>query len=320
MLGIASLVFSTFGLIAISAPAMAAQQWVVQPAVNGVVCQLLTGGTIYPADNKLYYCDDPSRRAMGDQIFTKVSQEPSNVRKPLDGANVQIFVWTNWEQYKQYTQLPFPPNLNESITIGFTRILATTRQIHLIRFFFFPPSVNLDVGPTYVLGAAMHEIGHQLDGLWIPPNGNLYNSQQNSGGFYYQMLVKDKQKLNSYPPCGGLFNFEKDSNGPLCVNGQLQAPYNNTTLYPTNWDILVKLYPYYFIPKTDSGGIVYWGELWAESYSVVTSAGQVNNNKGQNLDTYLFGDAFACSRNYITLYRSTGAAVLDKTKYQSWCR
>lgn len=321
LLGLAALAIAGIGTI--SAPAQAAS-WGTPFTTNGVVCSIRTGGTAtsYPENDKLQSCLVGT--TLRESVRSKVLLEPlTTIRTPLNNADVRIFLWDSWAQYKQfYNVANLPNNLSETTTKGFTYTVGTVRRIHVIQYFDFGGGVRLDLTAS-VPGSVMHEIGHQMDVLWLPPNGNLRHSNTTSTSIYNQKLLKDIAKINSYTPCADIFKNDVGPQGPVCAGTPLQltAPYAAMKAPPqnkTNYDILQLIYPYYLTPKTDvlgTGNV----EAFAETYSVLTSTGQAITDTGSSIDFYLFNDPFVCSRTYIKGWRNTGAAPANSA-YQSWCQ
>lgn len=311
MLGIAALAIAGIG--SISAPAQAAS-WGTPFTTNGVVCSIRTGGTAasYPENSKLQSClvGTPLR----ESVRTKVLLEPlATVRTLLNNANVKIFLWDSWAQYKQYYNVTsIPVSTPEISTLGFTNQIGIERRIHVVEFLDFGGGVRLPV-TSGVPGTVMHEIGHQMDILWLPPGGTLRHSSTASGSIYHSKLLKDIAKINTYRPCVDIFKFDIPAGGPVCTGTTLNAPYANKT----NWAIMQMLYPYYTTTSTNSLGTGY-PEAFAETYSVLTSLGQVQT-AGSQIDFYLFNDPFVCSRTYIKGWRNTGAAPANSS-YLSWCQ
>ena len=300
-----------FALVA-AAPAEAALNWTTTSTQNGVTCTVSGGETTYPGNGHIYYCDSQVNDRTA--VYSKLNLDTTLVRTTLDNANVRIYVWHNWTAYKQYFNVtgPVVAGASDSEVYGFTKPIGTVRNVHVIRYQDSPP---LEVSVTAnLLGVMMHEVGHQLDVLQLPPAGNLYNSQLNANSIYYQKLMKDKAKINTYIPCNSLFRYDYyvDTSGnsqPVCPSGAL-----NTALQgKTNWEIMTLAFPYVMTPGTNGSGITYYGELYADMVSAVTS-----NGADPVFANYLRNDAFACSRNYVNGMRNNGVPPAN-TSYQSWC-
>ncbi|MBP9810730.1 hypothetical protein KBF38_20675 [bacterium] len=311
LLGIAALAIA--GICTISAPAQAAS-WGTPFTTNGVVCSIRTGGTAtsYPENSKLQSClvGTPLR----ESVRTKVLVEPlATVRTLLNNANVKIYLWDSWTQYKQYYNVSsLPGSISETTTLGFTNQVGIERRIHAVEFLDFGGGVRLSVAPG-VPGTVMHEIGHQMDVLWLPPAGLLRHSNINAGSIYHAKLLKDIAKIKTYTPCVDIFKFDVAAGGPVCTGTTLNAPYAGKD----NWAIMQMLYPYFTTTSTNSLGTGY-AETFAETFSVITSSGQAKT-AGSQIDFYLFNDPFVCSRTYIKGWRNTGAAPANST-YLSWCQ
>ncbi len=321
LLGIAALAIA--GICTISAPAHAAS-WGTPFTTNGVVCSIRTGGTAssYPENGKLQSC--LTGNTLREAVRNKVLLEPlATVRTQLNNADVRIFLWTSWAQYKQfYNVASLPAGLSETDTKGFTYDVGIVRRIHVIEYFDFGGGAQLPLTAS-VPGTVMHEIGHQMDVLWLPPNGNLFHSATTATSIYNQKLLKDIAKINSYTPCADIFKDDYGPFGPLCAGTPLQltASYAAMKAAPqnkTNFDILKLLYPYYLTTKTHPLGAPGNIDTFAETFSVLTSTGQAITDPDSNIDFYLFGEPFVCSRTYIKGWRNTGAPPANSA-YQSWC-